>query len=101
MAERTEIQEELLEAALGELEEGIAVLKSRSRARFWNPAAAEISGYLSADLLLRSLREDFYQIDPHHHAVQSAAEELVSAPAARRPTWAEIAPPPVWRSVPF
>jgi diguanylate cyclase (GGDEF)-like protein len=75
MAKRTEIQEELLEAALGELEEGVAVLDSQSLVRFWNPAAAEISGYPSADLLSRSLPEDFYQIDPHHHAAQGATEE--------------------------
>jgi PAS domain S-box-containing protein len=99
MAERTEIQEELLEAALGELEEGIAVLDSQSRVRFWNPAAAEISGYLSADLLSRSLPEDSLRSIRTIMRPRARQRNLVSAPAARRRTWAEIVPPPVWRSV--
>jgi diguanylate cyclase (GGDEF)-like protein/PAS domain S-box-containing protein len=75
MAEDTEIHVEILEAALSELEEGIAVLDGESRVLFWNSAAAAITGHQSAELLSRSLPTDFYQIDAHHHASSVAAED--------------------------
>jgi diguanylate cyclase (GGDEF)-like protein len=68
MAGQTETHIEILEAALSELEEGIAVLDAESRVLFWNPAAAAISGHPAAELLSRALPGDFYQVDPHHHA---------------------------------
>jgi len=63
---RAEILVEILEAALGAVEEGIAVLDSESRVLLWNPAAAAITGYHSSDLLYRSLPENLYKIDEHH-----------------------------------
>ena len=75
MTQNAETQTELLEAALSELEEGIAVLDVESRVLFWNPAAAAISGYLSADLLSRSLPAGFYQIDPKHHPSHHSSQE--------------------------
>ena len=74
MAETTEILAEILEAALQELEEGIAVLDVESRVLFWNRAAEAITGYISAELLSRTLPRDAYEIDAHHHAVLSATE---------------------------
>jgi PAS domain S-box-containing protein/diguanylate cyclase (GGDEF)-like protein len=65
-----EIREEILAAAMCQLEEGIAVLDAASRVLFWNPAAEAITGYLSADLLSRTLPSSAYQIDPEHHAAQ-------------------------------
>jgi GGDEF domain-containing protein len=68
MVECTDGQAAILEAALSQMEEGIAVLDTESRVLFWNPAAADITGHLSAELLSRSLPADFYQIDTHRHA---------------------------------
>jgi PAS domain S-box-containing protein len=68
MGEHIESHTEILEAALSELEEGIAVLDGESRVLFWNPAAESITGHLSVELLSRSLPTDFYQLDAHHHA---------------------------------
>lgn len=68
MAERAAITSdhtEILEAALGYFEEGLAVLDADSRVLLWNQAAAEISGYLSAEMLSRALPDDLYQITPH------------------------------------
>jgi diguanylate cyclase (GGDEF)-like protein/PAS domain S-box-containing protein len=56
---------EILEAALGAFEEGIAILDGESRVLLWNHAAAAISGYQSAEMLSRSLPESFYKEDPH------------------------------------
>src|SRR5882672_2011478 len=61
---------EILEAALGAFEEGVAVLDADSRVLFWNHAAAAISGYQSAEMLARELPTGFYHEDPHpqtHH----------------------------------
>jgi len=63
---------EILEAALSELEEGIAVLDGESRVLFWNPAATSITGHLSADLLSRHLPVGFYQMDTQHHTAHEA-----------------------------
>jgi diguanylate cyclase (GGDEF)-like protein/PAS domain S-box-containing protein len=48
---------ELLEAALDNLPEGIALLGEEGLAMFWNPAAEAITGYSAADLLGRPLPE--------------------------------------------
>jgi len=61
---------EILEAALGAFEEGIAVLDADSRVLFWNHAAAAISGYQSAEMIARELPGGFFHEDPHpqtHH----------------------------------
>jgi diguanylate cyclase (GGDEF)-like protein/PAS domain S-box-containing protein len=60
---QTELQAEILEAALGVVEEGIAVLDGESRVLLWNPAAAAITGHFSSELLSRNLPMNFYQID--------------------------------------
>jgi diguanylate cyclase (GGDEF)-like protein/PAS domain S-box-containing protein len=65
MTEHTELQAEILEAALGAVEEGIAVLDGESRVLLWNPAAAAITGYRSSELLSRNLPVSFYKIDVH------------------------------------
>jgi diguanylate cyclase (GGDEF)-like protein/PAS domain S-box-containing protein len=68
MAELTEIttdHTEILEAALGAFEEGIAVLDGESRVLLWNHAAAAISGYQSAEMLSRGLPATFYREDEH------------------------------------
>jgi PAS domain S-box-containing protein/diguanylate cyclase (GGDEF)-like protein len=75
MAESAEGREELLAAALSELEEGVAVLDAESQVLFWNPAAQGISGYLSAELLGRKLPDGFSQLDLQHHAFPHAAED--------------------------
>lgn len=64
-----EIQEhtQILEAALEALEGGIAVLDGQSRVLLWNPAAAAITGYLSAEMLARPLPVGLYEVDVHHH----------------------------------
>jgi diguanylate cyclase (GGDEF)-like protein/PAS domain S-box-containing protein len=81
MAERMEVLAEILEAALNELEEGIAILDAESRVLFWNFTAEAITGYRSADLLARALPENAYEIDARHHAVLSAAETPVPGAA--------------------
>jgi diguanylate cyclase (GGDEF)-like protein/PAS domain S-box-containing protein len=93
MGEHTESHTEILEAALCELDEGIAVLDGESRVLFWNPAAESITGHLSVELLSRSLPTDFYQLDAHHHATSESQENssagivtlTVARPAAVRP----------------
>ena len=64
MADHTEI----LEAALSALNEGIVVLDNQQHVVFWNPAAAAMAGYSSAEMLGRSLPEGFYEIDLSHHS---------------------------------
>jgi diguanylate cyclase (GGDEF)-like protein len=59
---------ELLDAALGALEEGIAVLDAESRVVAWNAAATAIAGYLRADLLSRKLPANFYRMEAQHQA---------------------------------
>jgi diguanylate cyclase (GGDEF)-like protein len=71
---RAELQAEILEAALGAVEEGIAVLDGESRVLLWNPAAAAISGYRNDELLSRSLPLNFYQIDVHPARLGQALE---------------------------
>jgi len=83
-----ENREEILAAALCHLEEGIAVLDAASRVVLWNPAAEAITGYLSADLLSRSLPANAYQIDAEHHAARSShpndlGEKQEAVPADR------------------
>lgn len=68
---------ELLGAALNTLEEGVAVLDEESRVVAWNPAAAAISGYRSADLLARELPDDFYALDTHPPGNGMQVDELV------------------------
>jgi diguanylate cyclase (GGDEF)-like protein/PAS domain S-box-containing protein len=65
---------------LHEFEEGIAVLDAESRVLFWNHAAEAITGYLSVELLARTLPTDAYEIDAHHHAVLSPAEAHDATP---------------------
>jgi len=57
---------ELLDAALGALEEGVAVLDAEARVVAWNAAAAAIAGYRSADLLSRKLPVNFYRMEAQH-----------------------------------
>ncbi|HEX4321438.1 MAG TPA: diguanylate cyclase [Acidobacteriaceae bacterium] len=73
MAEGTAILADVLGAALNELEEGIAVLDAESRVLWWNRSAESITGYLSADLLGRTLPSDAYEIDVHHHSALNHA----------------------------
>jgi diguanylate cyclase (GGDEF)-like protein/PAS domain S-box-containing protein len=68
MAENTEAVREILEAALSELEEGIAILDGHACVLFWNPAAEAVTGYHSAEMLSRPLPMGLYQVDPVHHA---------------------------------
>ena len=46
MAHDESVTTEILQAALSELEEGIAVLDGESRVLFWNPTAAAITGHI-------------------------------------------------------
>ena len=85
MGEHTEVHIEILEAALSELEEGVAVLDGESRVLFWNPAAESITGHLSVEVLSRSLPTGFYQLDAHHHAASEIIIFTVAKPAAQRP----------------
>jgi diguanylate cyclase (GGDEF)-like protein/PAS domain S-box-containing protein len=75
MVESGDDREEILAAALCQLEEGIAVLDAGSRVLFWNPAAEAITGYLSAELLSRPLPSDAYEIDPQHHAAHPSRSQ--------------------------
>jgi diguanylate cyclase (GGDEF)-like protein/PAS domain S-box-containing protein len=77
MVESGDNREEILAAALCQLEEGIAVLDVGSRVLFWNPTAEAITGYLSADLLSRTLPADAYEIDPQHHAAHTPHSKAV------------------------
>ena len=73
---------EILIAALGAFDEGIAVLDGGARVLVWNAAAAAISGYQSAEMLTRPLPSEAYEIDAHfletHHlkAVRSQDSSL-------------------------
>ena len=67
---------DILTAALGALDEGIAVLDGEARVLVWNRAAAAISGYQSAEMLAKPLPAEAYEIDAHHleaHRVQEGA----------------------------
>ena len=66
---------ELLATALDAMEEGIAVLEGESRVLFWNPAARAMTGYRGADLLGRSLPNDFYTLDRERSAAQDGTED--------------------------
>jgi diguanylate cyclase (GGDEF)-like protein/PAS domain S-box-containing protein len=83
MGERAEIHLEILEAALSELEEGIAVLDGDSRVLFWNPAAAAITGRHGAELLSRALPPDFYQAAPDHPATPEQRHDSPELSAER------------------
>jgi diguanylate cyclase (GGDEF)-like protein/PAS domain S-box-containing protein len=69
MTNENEILAELLDAALGALEEGMAVLDEESHVVAWNPAATAITGYQSAERLARGLPVGFYEIDAHSQAM--------------------------------
>jgi diguanylate cyclase (GGDEF)-like protein/PAS domain S-box-containing protein len=73
-----ENREEILAAAMCHLDEGMAVLDAASRVLFWNPAAEAITGYLSADLLSRTLPPSAYQIDAQHHAAHASQPRMVT-----------------------
>ena len=62
---------ELLDAALGALEEGVAVLDAEARVVAWNAAAAAIAGYQRADLLSRKLPVNFYRMESQHQPEHS------------------------------
>jgi diguanylate cyclase (GGDEF)-like protein/PAS domain S-box-containing protein len=57
---------EILQAAIGALEDGVAVLDGDARVLLWNQSAAAISGYGSAEMLSRPLPKEAYEIDLHH-----------------------------------
>ncbi len=76
MATESTLREEILEAALEALEEGVAVLDGESRVLSWNEAATTISGHLRSDVLGRKLPTSFYQIDTHHHASSEATPAM-------------------------
>src|SRR5271168_826302 len=76
MAHDESVTTEILQAALSELEEGIAVLDGESRVLFWNPTAAAITGHISAEMLSRHLPTGFYQLDAQHHLAHEATPEI-------------------------
>jgi diguanylate cyclase (GGDEF)-like protein/PAS domain S-box-containing protein len=78
-----ENREEIFAAAMCQLEEGIGVLDSASRVLFWNPAAEAITGYLSSELLSRTLPASAYQIDPQNHASHPDAAPAGAVPVER------------------
>ena len=80
MGQDQNITTDILEAALSEMEEGIAVLDAESRVLFWNPAATAITGHLGAEMLSRDLPADFYQLDAHHHLAHEAAHDSRPSP---------------------
>jgi diguanylate cyclase (GGDEF)-like protein len=83
MAASTEILAELLQAALGELEEGIAVLDSDSRILLWNRNAAAISGYQAAELLSRGLPDGFFELNTQHTGGTDPRKPLPFQPGPR------------------
>ena len=74
---------ELMEAALGAIEDGIAILDEKSHVVAWNSAATAISGYNGNELRARTLPDKFYQIDAHHHSSQSSSNNSDEPPTAR------------------
>ncbi len=56
---------EILEAAFEAFDEGIVVVDVDAHVLLWNHAATEITGYLGAEMLSRSLPPELYQVDPH------------------------------------
>lgn len=54
---------DLLESVLNTLEEGIVVLDHDARVLFCNQASGDLSGYLCAEMLARTLPPDFYIVD--------------------------------------
>lgn len=53
-------REDLLEAALGALEEGMVLLDADGRVLTWNAAASAITGHAGAEMLSRPLPEGWY-----------------------------------------
>jgi diguanylate cyclase (GGDEF)-like protein len=96
MAQSAEILEELLQAALSEVEEAIAVLDSESRVVFWNPTAEAITGYRSASLLSRRFPSDLYQVNADRQAISEARMRPAGFPAPDRRA-APMAEPAVGR----
>ena len=70
MADRNE----LLEATLDSLPEGIALLGDEGLLAFWNPAAEAISGYTAAELLGRPLPET---LEPLLHFNEGSGKNVV------------------------
>jgi diguanylate cyclase (GGDEF)-like protein len=83
MTANGEMLAELLQAALNELEDGVALLDAHSHVLFWNPTAAAITGYRAADLLSRGLPENFYQVDTQHPPGQAPSRPLPFVPGPR------------------
>ena len=81
MADHTEI----LEAALSAFDEGIIVLDGEAHVLFWNPATTAMAGYLSAEMLGRSLPDGFYQIDTMHHGGIEAEAKCEDGSPLERP----------------
>lgn len=57
---RPDAREDLLEAALGALEEGMALLDAEGRVLTWNAAASAITGHAGSEMLSRTMPEDWY-----------------------------------------
>lgn len=89
MADHTEI----LEAALGMLDEGMVVLDPEGQVLFWSPAATTIAGYTSAQMLGRLLPEDLYEIDASRHAAVDAGSGQVETIGRERPVLVNVQHP--------
>jgi PAS domain S-box-containing protein len=61
MAEsRANLREDLLEAALSALEEGMVLLDAEGLVLIWNAAASAITGYTGAEMLTRTMPDRWY-----------------------------------------
>jgi diguanylate cyclase (GGDEF)-like protein/PAS domain S-box-containing protein len=83
MAADREILIELLQAALGELDEGIAVLDAEAIVVLWNRNAAAISGYQASEMLSRSMPVNFFELNTHHHPLADARRPIGLQPGTR------------------
>jgi len=74
----------LFSAALGALEEGVAVLDAKARVVLWNEAAVAISGYQAANMLDRALPDELYRLNSQHWRAQHQASrhEFMPGPEA-------------------
>jgi diguanylate cyclase (GGDEF)-like protein len=84
---------ELLERALGVLEEGIAVLDGQSRVVFWNAAAEAVTGHTGAELLARPLPIGFYQMnvaqDSGHSVMQIPVMQILDSNSGQETGWVD------------
>jgi diguanylate cyclase (GGDEF)-like protein/PAS domain S-box-containing protein len=74
-------REQLLEATLDLIDEGIAVLDQNSSVVFWNGAAVALTGYRAEDVVRRPCPPSLYGVESDHlHQLDTRGDEVPESP---------------------